>query len=86
VAPRLRQSIQNGTGNSIMDKFGIVQTIGELSCKAASHATDFLWADPACEQSQYWNMGMLVVVTVIGVLALRIIHSWRKQRHESGYL
>jgi hypothetical protein len=85
LASRLRQSIQNGTGDSIMDKFDIVHMIGEASCKVASHATDFLWAEPACEPSQFWNMGMLVVVTIIGVLALRMISNWRKQRKESGY-
>ena len=69
-----------------MGKFDIVQIIGEASCKAASHASDFLWAEPACQPSEYWNMGMLVVVSIIGVLALRIIYGWRKQRHDSGYL
>ena len=69
-----------------MEKFDIVQIIGDASCKAASHATDFLWTEPACEPSQVWNVGMLVVVTIIGLLALRAVHVWRKQRHDSGYL
>ena len=68
-----------------MEKLDIIQSIGEVSCKAASHATDFLWAEPACEPSEVWNVGMLVVATIIGLLALRAVHSWRKQRHDSGY-
>lgn len=68
-----------------MEKFDIIQVIGDASCKAATHASEFLWAEPACAPSEVWNMGLLIALTAIGILALRIIHSWRKHRRESGY-
>ena len=63
-----------------MDKFDLVQLIGNKTCAAANHLTQFVYGEQACAGSEVWNTGALVIVATLIVLVVLVIHQRRQDK------
>jgi hypothetical protein len=61
-----------------MTKFDLVHLIGNKTCMVASQITQLVASEPACTRAETWNMGAIVIVAAVVILAGMVIHARRK--------
>ena len=67
------------------NKYDAIQWIGNKVCAAGTEATRMLVDQPACTAGEAWNMGVLTVCGIIGLLAL-IVFVQRRKAHRDDYM
>jgi len=65
-------------------QYDLVHLIGGKTCAAASTLTELLASSPACTNGQTWNMGLLVMATVVVLLAAKFLAD-RRIRYRETY-
>lgn len=65
-----------------MNKFDLVQLLGNATCNGAS---DFLSSQQACTQAEAWNFGLILVVGALTALTMNLIRARRQARRQDGY-
>ena len=67
-----------------VNKYDLVQWLGNKVCAAGTKATSFLVEQPACNSTEAWNTGALLLVGIVAVITVLWI-SRRRQERRDGY-
>ncbi len=65
-----------------MNKFDLIQLLGNATCNSAS---DFLSSQHACTQTEAWNFGLILVVAALTAVTMNLIRSRRQTRRAENY-
>ena len=68
-----------------MSKFDLIQQIGNGACNVVTKVSALVTSEPACTKAESWNMGVLVLVAVAIVLAVRIIQHRRRNFRDTYF-